>query len=55
MEEQQKLILAYLNKSKTKLEVARELAIATRYDDAVSRTYYAMFYAAKAALLTVGS
>jgi uncharacterized protein (UPF0332 family) len=55
MDEQQKLIQAYLNKSKAKLEVARELAITARYDDAISRAYYAMFYSAKAALLTINS
>ncbi|HEY4722365.1 MAG TPA: HEPN domain-containing protein [Anaerolineae bacterium] len=37
-----------------KLPVARDLLKATHYDDVVSKAYYAMFYACKAALLAAG-
>jgi uncharacterized protein (UPF0332 family)/predicted nucleotidyltransferase len=37
-----------------KLHVSRDLFDAAHYHDAVSRAYYGMFYAAKAALLSIG-
>jgi len=43
----------WLSLADEKLLVARELFIATHYHDAVSRLYYGMFYAAKAALLSI--
>ncbi len=53
MGEKRELILAWLTMAEEKLEVARELVALSRFDDAVSRAYYAMFYAAKAILLAV--
>lgn len=53
MEEKQELIQAYLTLADKKLGVAQELLDAFHYDDALSRGYYAMFYAAKAALLAI--
>lgn len=53
MEEKQELIQAYLTLAVEKLAVARDLMTASHYDDALSRAYYAMFYAAKAALLSI--
>jgi uncharacterized protein (UPF0332 family) len=44
----------YLDLATEKLDVARELLSLSRFDDTVSKAYYVMFYAAKAALLTVG-
>jgi uncharacterized protein (UPF0332 family) len=55
MAEKQELTQAYLTLAVEKLIVARELLAAAHFDDAISRAYYAMFYSAKAALLTVGS
>lgn len=53
MEQKRELIQAYLTLADEKLMIARELMVAAHYDDAVSRAYYAMFYAAKAVLLTI--
>jgi uncharacterized protein (UPF0332 family)/predicted nucleotidyltransferase len=44
----------WLSLADEKLLVARELASASHYNDAISRLYYAMFYAARAALLSIG-
>ena len=44
----------WLSLADEKSLVARELAGTAHYNDAISRLYYAMFYAAKAALLSVG-
>jgi len=44
----------YLTKAKDKLGVARELLERQHYDDAVSRSYYAAFHAAQAALISEG-
>ena len=44
----------FMELAEEKLEVARELLELRRYDDAVSRAYYTMFYAAKALLLLEG-
>jgi len=44
----------YLDLAAEKLDVARELLDLSRFDDTVSKAYYVMFYAAKAALLTAG-
>ncbi len=44
----------WLSLADEKLVVARELSGASHYHDAVSRLYYGMFYAAKAALLSIG-
>jgi len=54
VEEKRELTQAYLTLAEEKLDVARELFIASHYDDAVSRAYYVMFYSAKAALLEIG-
>ena len=47
-------VQTYLSLAEEKLIVARDLLMLKHYRDAVARAYYAMFYAAKAALLTVG-
>jgi uncharacterized protein (UPF0332 family) len=44
----------WLQESETKLSHARQIFDIGLYDDAISRAYYAMFYAAKAALLDEG-
>lgn len=44
----------WLEVAEIKLENARQIFNLGLYDDAISRLYYAMFYAAKAALLTEG-
>ncbi len=44
----------WLQVAEIKLEHARKIFEVGLYDDAISRVYYAMFYAAKAALLTEG-
>lgn len=46
------LIKGYLTKAKDKLGVAHELLEHQHYDDAVSRSYYAAFHAAQAALIS---
>ena len=53
MAEKQELILAYLTLAGEKVDVAHKLVAVGYNDDALSRAYYAMFYAAKAALLTI--
>jgi uncharacterized protein (UPF0332 family) len=47
-------VQTYLALAEEKLVVARDLLGLKHYRDAVARAYYTMFYAAKAALLTVG-
>ena len=44
----------WLDLAGNKLDHARQIFEIGLYDDAVSRAYYAMFYAAKAALLSEG-
>jgi uncharacterized protein (UPF0332 family) len=44
----------WLEVAEMKLEHARRIFEIGLYDDALSRSYYAMYYAAKAALLTEG-
>jgi uncharacterized protein (UPF0332 family) len=44
----------WLELAESKLDHARRIFEIGLYDDAVSRAYYAMFYAAKAALLSEG-
>ena len=44
----------WLDLAEWRLSAARSLIADGFFDDAVSRGYYAMFYAAKAALLTAG-
>lgn len=44
----------WLQVAEIKLENAQQIFNLGLYDDAISRLYYAMFYAAKAALLTEG-
>lgn len=53
LEEKLELIQVWLSLAEEKLEVARELLDLSRFDDAVSKAYYVMFYSAKAALLAV--
>ncbi|HUV89152.1 MAG TPA: HEPN domain-containing protein [Anaerolineae bacterium] len=47
-------VRVYLRLAEEKLVVARDLVNLGHYRDTVAKAYYAMFYAAKAALLTVG-
>lgn len=54
MAEQSELIQAYLARAEKSLTAAELLLNSSLFDDAVSRAYYAMFYAAKAALETIG-
>jgi len=44
----------WLDLAEGKLEHARQIFEIGLYDDAISRAYYAMFYASKAALLSEG-
>ena len=55
MEKKRELIRAYLTLADEKLAVANELMTSAHYDDALSRAYYVMFYAAKAMLLAIDS
>ncbi len=48
------LIDGYMQKAQNKLEVAERLFKSGDYDDAVSRSYYAVFHATQALLLTEG-
>lgn len=48
------LVKGYLEKADEKLAAAQVLFEAEKYDDAVSRAYYAAFHAATACLLTEG-
>ncbi|MBM4064820.1 MAG: HEPN domain-containing protein [Planctomycetes bacterium] len=48
------LIIGYIQKANKKLEVAEKLLKSSDYDDAVSRSYYAVYHAAQALLLTEG-
>ncbi len=50
MESERERARLWLTLAQEKLEVARELLGLSRYDDVVSKAYYVMFYAAKAAL-----
>lgn len=54
MAEESKLIRAFLERAAQSLASARLLLNSSFYDDAVSRAYYAMYYAAKAALESIG-
>ena len=53
MAEQSETIATWLILADEKLTVAQDLLNLSHFDDAISRSYYAMFYAAKAALLAV--
>ncbi len=44
----------WLDLADLRMDAVRSLMQSSFYDDAVSRAYYGMFYAAKAGLLTVG-
>ncbi len=44
----------WLGLAQEKLEVARELLDLNRFDDVISKAYYVMFYATRAALATRG-
>lgn len=48
------LVKACLKKARQKLSSSAKLAKTKSYDDAVSRAYYAAFYAAQAVLLSKG-
>lgn len=48
------LVSGYLQKAYKKLEVAKKLLKSGDYEDSVSRSYYAVFHAAQALLLTDG-
>lgn len=50
----QELLKGYLAKAKEKLEAGEALLKIKKYDDAVSRAYYAAFHAAQAILLSDG-
>lgn len=54
MAKESKLIRAFLERAAESLASARLLLNSSFYDDAVSRAYYAMYYAAKAALESIG-
>ncbi len=47
-------VVEYLKQAREKIEVARLLRDAQKYNDAISRVYYAFFDAATASLLTKG-
>jgi hypothetical protein len=53
MEEKLTTIRAWLTLADEKIEVAQKLLDLGYFDDAASRAYYGMFYAAKAALLSI--
>jgi uncharacterized protein (UPF0332 family) len=53
VEEKLIAIRAWLTLADEKIEVAQKLLDLGYFDDAASRAYYAMFYAAKAALLSI--
>lgn len=53
MEEKLNLIQTWLSMADEKIIVAQEMYEAAHFDDAVSRAYYGMFYAAKAALQSI--
>lgn len=50
----QELIPGYLAKAEEKLDVASRLLAQHDFEDAVSRAYYAAFYAAHALLISEG-
>jgi len=50
----QEVIKEYLRTAGEKLESARILFEHSRFDDAVSRAYYAVFHSAQALLLSIG-
>lgn len=54
MEEIKLTVVQLLKRAREKLESARILLDAKRFDDAISRAYYAAFYAARALLLLLG-
>jgi len=49
------LARAHLEKAHERLKVAKKLFRSGDYEDAVSRAYYAMYHAARAALFTVNA
>lgn len=51
---QEKSIELRMRIARDKLEIARELAENRHFNDAISKAYYAMFYASKAILLALG-
>ncbi len=53
MEEKKETVKGWVTMADQKLEVAEMLFEAGYFDDAISRAYYGMFYAAKAALLSI--
>jgi uncharacterized protein (UPF0332 family) len=53
MEEKLETIRAWMSLADEKIVVAQRLADLGYFDDAVSRAYYGMFYAAKAALVSI--
>jgi uncharacterized protein (UPF0332 family) len=53
MEEKRATVVGWLTMADQKLEVAEMLFEAGYFDDAISRAYYGMFYATKAALLSI--
>lgn len=53
MEEKLETIRAWMSLADEKIVVAQKLADLGYFDDAVSRAYYGMFYAAKAALVSI--
>ena len=54
MDEQLEAIRAWMTSAEEKLVVAQTLFDLSYYDDATSRAYYAILYAARAALLSIG-
>lgn len=48
------ILKAYLDAAKDKLDSAEILFENSKYDDAVSRAYYAVFHCAQAMLLSIG-
>ncbi|MEW5766371.1 MAG: HEPN domain-containing protein [bacterium] len=48
------IMVGYLNTARSKIEAAKILLDHCKYDDAVSRAYYAVFHCAQALLLSIG-
>jgi len=53
-EEKEKFIRLRISLGEGKLQVAKDLIEKRHYNDAISKSYYAMFYAARALLLAKG-
>ena len=53
MEEKLETIRTWLALADEKIVVAQKLLELDYFDDAISRAYYGMFYAAKAALMSI--